>query len=75
MKAILVVDFGEENVDDIELTSIKVHLKRKKNRRYLVGRIKLLPFPEKKRPFGSEWVNEFVEGYNKCLDEILGEEK
>lgn len=35
----------------------------------------LKPLPQKKTPSGSDIFNDYVRGYNACIDEILGEKE
>ena len=65
MKVIIVVDVD----DDANVKNIKESL-----RNILSNKVSLKLLPKKKRPFGSEWENKYVEGFNACIDEILEEE-
>ena len=69
MKAVFVVDINDNvDVKDIEDFLHNVFLNN-----VLSSKVSLKLLPKKKRPFGSEWENKYVEGFNDCIDEILGE--
>lgn len=65
MKVIIVADVN----DNTNMKSLEDFL-----RNVLNNKVSLKLLPEKKRPFGSEWENKYVEGFNDCIDEILEEE-
>lgn len=64
MKAILIIDVDDKLIGDV---SYAIHA----SDNIISGKAKLKLLPRKKRPLGSEWENSYVEGYNKCIDDIL----
>ena len=64
MKAILIIDVDDELIGDV---SYAIHASND----IISGQAKLKLLPWRKKPLGSEWENSYVEGYNKCLDDIL----
>ena len=66
MKVIIVADVN----DDTNMKSLEGFLHNVLN-----NKVSLRLLPKKKRPFGSEWENKYVEGFNACVDEILGEQE
>jgi len=64
MKAVLVIDIDEN------------HLLKESNELYerLRGyKCELKPLPQKKTPHGSDLFNDYVNGWNDCIDAIVGE--
>lgn len=86
MKAILIVDIPEEFENRepyfVEGT-LFYHIDNNPYTNYCyafnIGKTKLKPLPQKKREnyilFDEEVVWEKAVGYNKCIDEILGEQE
>ncbi len=72
MKAIIILNYASE--EDIgKKTSIR--LKNEENK--WIEEVVIKPMPEKREP-KEEWFNEyhrdeFADGWNACIDEILGE--
>lgn len=82
MKAILVIDFGEDDIEDIEPVhlSYKVKSKDLDMGYYLATKdIKLKPLPQKKvldeelfMTGNFRLIQARFTGWNDCIDEILG---
>lgn len=78
MKAILVIDIPDgADTKDIKIGGDgNIYINRKGDRSSIIGNIRnIKPMPEK-----NTWditknghVTEYAEGYNACIDEILGE--
>jgi len=83
MKAVLVIDVP----DNIILGFSKANIEIKENA-YLVNKdenawkytkpirfegVSLRPLPQKKTPQGSDLFNDYVNGWNDCIDAITGE--
>lgn len=83
MKAILVIDVPDNILIDFSKANIEI-----KENAYLVNKdeskwkytkpikiegVPLRPLPHKKTPKGSDLFNDYVNGWNDCIDAITGE--
>ena len=76
MKAILVIDMPK-SCDECPLVVNDECMKERKNNKPKA--CPLRPMPQK-RENNEEWLNEYhrddyADGYNRCIDEIMGEEE
>ena len=67
MKAILVIDMPEACADGCPVMC------RARGINHRPTWCPLKPMPKKKTPNGSDIFNDYVRGWNECVDEILGE--
>lgn len=71
MKAVLVINIpyeeakAEDCIAKVEIGGIKNVLFHKD-----LGFIPLKPMPKKKIPHGSDIFNDYVRGYNECIDDL-----
>ena len=84
MKAILVIDINDDYLEDYENFYVDYDLRaERKNENYnesirYVEECLLKPIPKEKEDLYypcNEYEQAFNEGYNACLDEILGEKE
>ena len=79
MKAILVIEMSDIPKNCMSCPLIDYHREYSiVCRHYQTGDIRpswcpIKPLPKKKTPNGSDIFNDYVRGWNECVDEILGE--
>lgn len=80
MKAILMIDIPEKHLNFINaekgLKRVDIGFDYDENEGWSFASYKLLEFkqmPERKIPSGSDIYNDYVRGWNDCIDAITGE--
>ena len=74
MKVVVTFDVDEKNLDDL-VAMVKVYRKKNGYKKFVSveNNLPLKPLPQKLREGAYGGIYRYDEGWNQCLDEIVGE--